>query len=107
MNKSRKVAVIFDLAGFQVFASFSLSFDPIGIKMTPFDSSYQDTQEIIFEISKSIRQIANKIEKTVVIFKFVWKILVFWMFFIFNLPKKRFSTKTFAFLGPDDHSALN
>jgi hypothetical protein len=50
-NKSRKTAVIFDLAVVSVFAFFSLNFDPIGIKMVPFDSSHQDAQEIILKFS--------------------------------------------------------
>src|ERR1044071_5617887 len=46
-NKSRKVAVIFDLAGFLVFAFFSLNFDPIGAIMVPFNSAHQCAQEFV------------------------------------------------------------
>src|ERR1044071_8659175 len=46
-NKSRKMAVIFDLAGFQVFAFFSLNFDPIDAIMVPFNSAHQCAQEFV------------------------------------------------------------
>ena len=48
-NKSRKVAVIFDLAGFLVFAFFSLNFDPIGAIMVPFNLSHQCAQEFVLK----------------------------------------------------------
>jgi hypothetical protein len=50
-DKTRKTAVIFDLAGVSIFAFFSLNFDSIGPKMVPFDSSYQNTQKIILKFS--------------------------------------------------------
>ena len=62
-NKSRKMAVIFDLAGFLVFAFFSLNFDPIGMRMVPFDFSNSSALEFMQQNCNQLDRSQIKVEK--------------------------------------------
>jgi len=102
-NKSRKMAVIFDLAGIQVFAFFSLNFDPIGMRMVPFDFSNSSALEFMQQNCNQLDRSQIKVEKLLWFLNLYGKNWLFTFNFL-NIAATRVITRS---LCPDDHSALN